>query len=462
LTRAISALFLAPLFKTLVSMMAHSGDKMPRLEPKLAVTMKPTTAQRLSSIAAQWYTNNSINSVIVICRYSALAKLTGGKTHTGEFNDKSDQINRMINKQQNVTDGKITIFTHNENILLQDSQPNRNTFTRVSESVNEEEDKSNIHYKITSANKMSEFDENKISNKSQRKPRSTQLESTDDDTDYYDTTDEYDRRDEEFNGTSTEFQDNVSEEQTTDILETAESPQLVNTLQPEITSTQPETSVTSTSELPLKPTTLEIVTRTETAKTTSQTLETTTSQTLEITQVAKTTTEKQMETGLIEVEIPDTVNMCVVKCYLSETFLRKYLFVLLFLCYFIPIIASITMYFSATPKPNIIEVKPSTADETCNIQTTIPSKATVKHSILSSVAMWTPTLVETLLRLWFCISTPQWLTTLLFMLAQIHAIIRNSLNVRLVRKQTCTGTIQPLSESEDTPSKLSLRLKQQF
>ncbi|KAJ9596736.1 hypothetical protein L9F63_012242 [Diploptera punctata] len=85
--------------------------------------------------------------------------------------------------------------------------------------------------------------------------------------------------------------------------------------------------------------------------------------------------------------------------------------------------------------------------------------ATVKHSILSSVAMWTPTLVETLLRLWFCISTPQWLTTLLFMLAQIHAIIRNSLNVRLVRKQTCTGTIQPLSESEDTPSKLFTKVK---
>lgn len=277
--------------------------------------------------------------------------------------------------------------------------------------------------------------------KSQRSPRSSPLENTPaEDAEYYDSTDDYyDKGEEESTPSELEDQNEPSSDSPTSNSPVtapdlpSETSEPVNTIQPEQTSP----AELEVSEAPLKPKPVPVTT-----------------------QVLETTTHKGLETDLIEIQIPDTVNMCVVKCYLSDTFLKKYLFILLFLCYFIPIVASLTMYFSTPSTQAVVEVKPSTAEDSCNMQTsTLSSTTTVRHSILSSVLMWTPTLVETLLRAWFCVSAPQWLTMLLFMLAQAHALIRNSINLQLVRKRACTGSIQPLTESEDTPTELFSKVK---
>jgi hypothetical protein len=200
----------------------------------------------------------------------------------------------------------------------------------------------------------------------------------------------------------------------------------------------------------------------------------------------QSSTESQITTqtqeGLIHVQIPDTVNLCVVKCYFSGSFLKKYLFILLFFCYFIPILASMVIYVATDKNLTTIqslEVKsteePSTTEEkranetACNMHLARMGSAPkmVKHFITTSTLLWTPTFVETLLRVWFCINTPEWLTTLLFVLSQANAIIRNALNLRLIRSHACSGTVQPLEVEQgkaniDIPTKLFTKVKAAF
>lgn len=197
-------------------------------------------------------------------------------------------------------------------------------------------------------------------------------------------------------------------------------------------------------------------------------------------------TESQIITqtgvGLTDVQIPDTVNLCIVKCYFSGSFLKRYLFVLLFLCYFIPVVASLVIHVATDKNLTMIqslEVKPSVepttteeinATETaCNMHLArmVSASNTVKHLITTSTLLWTPTFVETLLRVWFCFNTPSWLTTLLFILGQASTIIRNALNLHLVRSHTCNATVQPLrveqgKDNSGIPTKLFTKAKAVF
>lgn len=207
---------------------------------------------------------------------------------------------------------------------------------------------------------------------------------------------------------------------------------------------------------------------------------------------APSSTEPSTETqitiqpdGSLEQSQPDTVNLCVLKCHFSSSFLKKYLFVLLFLCYFIPILASmvicavtnknLTMIQSLQVKPNEVpsttaEQKESTTETACNnmhLQRMVSASKAIKHFITTSTLLWTPTFVETLLRVWFCINTPEWLTTLLFILGQANTIIRNALNVRLIRSHACSGTVQPLQVEQgktnsNIPTKLFTKVKAVF
>jgi hypothetical protein len=190
----------------------------------------------------------------------------------------------------------------------------------------------------------------------------------------------------------------------------------------------------------------------------------------------------QSEEGVIHDQIPETVNLCAVKCYLTGSFLKKYLFVLLFLCYFVPILASImlsvathknlTMLHSYEAEPT--EEQPTTqqknATETaCNMHLArmVSACKTVKYIITTSTLLWTPTLTETLFRVWFCTDTPEWLTTLLFVLGQANTIIRNALNVQMIRSLSCSGRVQPLEVEEgkakrEIPTPLFTKVKAVF
>lgn len=200
----------------------------------------------------------------------------------------------------------------------------------------------------------------------------------------------------------------------------------------------------------------------------------------------KSSTESQItpqsEEGVIHVQIPETVNLCAVKCYLTGSFLKKYLFVLLFLCYFVPVLASfmisvathknLTMLHSHEIEPT--KEQPTTqqknATETAckmHLARMVSACKTVKYIITTSTLLWTPTLIETLLRVWFCIDTPEWLTTLLFVLGQVNTIIRNALNVRMIRSLSCSGRVQPLEAEEgkanrEIPTKLFTKVKAVF
>lgn len=200
----------------------------------------------------------------------------------------------------------------------------------------------------------------------------------------------------------------------------------------------------------------------------------------------KSSTESQItpqsEEGVIHVQTPETVNLCALKCYLTGSFLKKYLFALLFLCYFVPVLASImisvathknlTMLHSHEVEPNEEQstTQQKNATETaCNMHLArmVSACKTVKYIITTSTLLWTPTLIETLLRVWFCIDTPEWLTTLLFVLGQVNTIIRNALNVRMIRSLSCSGRVQPLEAEEgkanrEIPTKLFTKVKAVF
>jgi hypothetical protein len=206
----------------------------------------------------------------------------------------------------------------------------------------------------------------------------------------------------------------------------------------------------------------------------------------QITVTIKSSTEPQFVTqtvGQTHVQIPDTVNMCVVKCYFSVSFLKRYLFILLFLCYFVPILASLVMYVITDKKLTMIQsfdVKPTdepttTADEkdatntACNMHLAkmVSASNTVKHLITTSILLWTPIFVEILLRVWLCLHTPQLLTTLLFVLGQANTIIRNAMNLQLIRSHACIGAVQPLQveqgkENNGIPTRLFTKVKAVF
>jgi len=68
---------------------------------------------------------------------------------------------------------------------------------------------------------------------------------------------------------------------------------------------------------------------------------------------------------------------------------------------------------------------------------------------------------------WFCIDTPEWLTTLLFVLGQVNTIIRNALNVRMIRSLSCSSRVLPLEAEEgkvnrEIPTKLFTKVKAVF
>jgi hypothetical protein len=197
----------------------------------------------------------------------------------------------------------------------------------------------------------------------------------------------------------------------------------------------------------------------------------------------KLSTETQIIIQPDEQNQPDTVNLCIVKCHFSSSFLKKYLFVLLFLCYFTPVLASTVIYAATDKNLTMIqsleiitnEVPPTTAEHkdttetACNMHLArmVSATKTVKHFITTSTLLWTPTFVEILLRVWFCINTPQWLTTLLFILGQVNTIIRNGLNVRLIRSHACSGTVQPLQAEQgkinsNIPTKLFTKVNSAF
>jgi len=200
----------------------------------------------------------------------------------------------------------------------------------------------------------------------------------------------------------------------------------------------------------------------------------------------KSSTESQItpqsEEGVIHDQIPETVNLCAVKCYLTGSFFKKYLFALLFLCYFVPVLASImisvathknlTMLHSheAEPTEEQPTIQQKNVTETaCNMHLArmVSACKTVKYIITTSTLLWTPTLIETLLRVWFCTDTPEWLTTLLFVLGQVNTIIRNALNVRMIRGLSCSGRVQPLEVEEgkanrEIPTTLFTKVKAVF
>jgi hypothetical protein len=190
----------------------------------------------------------------------------------------------------------------------------------------------------------------------------------------------------------------------------------------------------------------------------------------------------QSDGGVTHVQIPETVNLCVVKCNFSGSFLKKYLFALLFLCYFVPVLASImicvathknlTMMQSheVEPTEEPTTTKQKNATETaCNMHLVrmVSACKTIKCIITTSTLLWTPTFIETLLRVWFCTDTPEWLTALLFALGQVNTIIRNALNVQMIRSLSCTGKVQPLEAEEgkansNIPTKLFTKVKAVF
>jgi hypothetical protein len=90
----------------------------------------------------------------------------------------------------------------------------------------------------------------------------------------------------------------------------------------------------------------------------------------------------QSEGGVIHVQIPETVNLCVVKCYFSGSFLKKYLFALLFLCYFVPVLASVMICVTTDKNLAMIqshEVEPNEEQPTTTNQNNATETACNMH-----------------------------------------------------------------------------------
>ncbi|PSN41955.1 hypothetical protein C0J52_06430 [Blattella germanica] len=472
-----SALFLAPFVNAFMSTMAHSVES--KAHETQARSLRERKNPKLASgIAAQW----------MVPIISALVLLSAGVQHSRPF-----RSNNAETCMQGTAIMPISVET-TEHCLFQEDLSDYIAALMNSHNVTQQ----NIKFHKPNDSKLIEVETSNVIDKIHRilqsslpihRSRRTSFKKQQPDYEdgtYYNTQDEY--YDKVEDSIDTELQDTTESEEPPETL--LENESNINVEQPteparstDLPSTQHEfnTQITDdTSEYITRPIQeeSEIPTTVNSAQSSSDTVqefgatqenliiptfETVTPQaTIRPTPTQESSIHQQTESNLINVQIPDTVNLCLVKCYFSETFLKKYLFVLLFLGYFIPIIATLVLHFSAPSSGNIIEVKPSTAAESglevaCTMQPTA-----VKHSLLASVILWTPTLVETLLRAWFCVISPEWLTTLLFVLAQAHAIIRNFLNVRLARTRACNGTVEPLVSGQDMPSKLFTKVKAAF
>ncbi|XP_063229878.1 uncharacterized protein LOC134535001 [Bacillus rossius redtenbacheri] len=151
----------------------------------------------------------------------------------------------------------------------------------------------------------------------------------------------------------------------------------------------------------------------------------------------------------------DELSTCVTECYLAGQFLKTHLFVVLFLCYFLPLAATGILYFlvrrrlaeraesntrrtdreqpcASGDKGGGDEGNEVKREDDCGTRLATTAD-TLRQFILASVVLWTPSLVETLLRVWLCVSVPGAVSTLLFELAQLHGLARSALNVRLAR-----------------------------
>lgn len=60
---------------------------------------------------------------------------------------------------------------------------------------------------------------------------------------------------------------------------------------------------------------------------------------------------------------------------------------------------------------------------------------TIKLSLILCVVLWTPVVLGTLLRVYSCTRVPQWLTDTTFLSAFSYGIVRNALNVKVIRIQ---------------------------
>lgn len=171
------------------------------------------------------------------------------------------------------------------------------------------------------------------------------------------------------------------------------------------------------------------------------------------------------------------------ECLISTTFLKLHLFVLSFVIYFLPILSSCILQMQGKHVCKntlaILRTKvdlPSTSTKTIHHQDSIEECSTsqglrndengrdidaikkdesyrenesialeidcmvrifniIKLSLILCVVLWTPIFLETLLKVYSCIHVPQWLTDTTFLSACSFSIIRNALNINIIRIQ---------------------------
>lgn len=172
------------------------------------------------------------------------------------------------------------------------------------------------------------------------------------------------------------------------------------------------------------------------------------------------------------------------ECLISTTFLKLHLFVLSFVIYFLPILLSCILQMQGKhmckntlvilrTKVNLPSMsskkihhqdsieEASTSQGLRNNQSRIDIDAikkdsesyrenenialeidcmvrifnTIKLSLILCIILWTPIFLETLLKVYSCIRVPQWLTDTTFLSACSFGIVRNALNINIIRIQ---------------------------
>lgn len=130
--------------------------------------------------------------------------------------------------------------------------------------------------------------------------------------------------------------------------------------------------------------------------------------------------------------LTDDFLTCDESCMMSIKTLHVYFLSVILSIYIVPMIGTATLHHTVKMKRKFERKKTLGNPEDLSITTTEQNKechlTQIKMMALSNFVLWTPSLVEKLLRRWLCSSPPKWLAAVLFIMGHMTSVIRGLIN----------------------------------
>lgn len=156
-------------------------------------------------------------------------------------------------------------------------------------------------------------------------------------------------------------------------------------------------------------------------------------------------------TGLTD----DSLTTCGESCMMSIETMHVYFLSVILSIYIVPMIGTVTLHHTIKAKKKFERKKNLKGPEDLNMTTTEQTKEChlreIKMMAMSNFVLWTPSLVEKLLRRWLCSSPPQWLAAILFIMGHMTSVIRGLMNAKPTAFETALrpNVVVPSTSASD-------------